>query len=252
LVYQNGLFHSFSHHGAFSNADKGKCLHDVNEALKTASADLHCTDTLLITFGTSYVFKYIPTNSVVANCHKFPASNFERYRLTVEGIVDDWSSLIRKLRTSNPALSVVLTISPIRHWKDGAHDNQLSKAILLLAIDELQQQVEKTYYFPSYELLLDDLRDYRFYREDMLHPNATAIKYIWEAFRKTYFDKHTEQIIDEWNSIAQALNHRPLNSKTEQHKQFLNQTLLSLDAFQKKYPYFALENERNNLLSLLC
>jgi hypothetical protein len=250
LVFQDGLYHSFFHHGSFSNADKNECLSGINKALKTASDDLHCTDTLLITFGTSYVFKYLPANRIVANCHKFPASDFERYRLTVDEIVDDWAMLIQKLRKENSKLHVVFTVSPIRHRKDRAHDNQLSKAVLLLAIDRLQKQVENTCYFPSYELLLDDLRDYRFYGEDMLHPNAIAIKYIWEAFCRACFDEHTLQIIKEWSSIGQALNHRPLNGETAQHKQFLKQTLLRLDVFQKKYPYFALENERKKLFSL--
>ncbi|MDR1809400.1 MAG: GSCFA domain-containing protein [Prevotella sp.] len=248
LVYQNGLYHSFQHHGAFSNADKDKCLSGINEALKTASESLLRADTLLLTFGTAHVFRYIPTNAVVANCHKFPASDFKRSRLTIDEITDDWTALIRKLREQNPRLNVLFTVSPIRHLKDGAHGNQLSKAVLLLAIERLQQQVERTYYFPSYELLLDDLRDYRFYGEDMLHPNATAVKYIWDAFCKACFDEPTMQIINEWSGIRQALNHRPLNGETEQHKQFLKQTLLRLDAFRKKYPYFASEIERGKFI----
>jgi hypothetical protein len=252
LIFRDGLYHSFFHHGAFSNTNKVDCLSAINEALRIATGNLHRADTLLITFGTSYVFKYLLSNSIVANCHKFPASDFERFRLTTDEIVNDWILLIQQLRQKNPSLNVLFTVSPIRHRKDGAHNNQLSKAILLLSIDELRHRIERIGYFPSYELLLDDLRDYRFYDEDMLHPNATAINYIWDAFSKTYFDEHTLQICKEWNSIAQALNHRPLNGVTEQYKQFLKQTLLRLDVLQKKYPYFALENERNKIISSLA
>ncbi|GAB6011687.1 GSCFA domain-containing protein [Viscerimonas tarda] len=247
LVYHNDLFHSFFHHGDFSDADKGACLAKLNESLKTASEDLHHADTLLITFGTSYVFKQRASNSIVSNCHKFPATDFERYRLTVSDIVADWSSLIQKLREDNPALNVLFTVSPIRHWKDGAHDNQLSKAILLLAIDEIQKQFENCYYFPSYELVLDDLRDYRFYAEDMVHPNALAEAYIWEAFAKAFFDSDTAQVIKAWSNLKQAINHRPFNPGTAVHQQFLRQTLLKFNSFQQKYPYFELGNEKKFL-----
>ena len=244
LIYNEGLYHSFFHHGVFSNADKDKCLSGINESLKAASEDLHKTNTLLITFGTSYVFRNVASANIVANCHKLPALSFDQYRLSVADIVNDWSLLIEKLRTNNPNLNILFTVSPIRHWKDGAHENQLSKAILLLAIDELQKKFAQVYYFPSYELLLDELRDYRFYAEDMIHPSDVAVKYIWETFGENFFNDETKQIIKEWNSIKSAINHKPFNSETEIHKQFLRQTLLRIEFFRQKYTYIRIENEK--------
>jgi hypothetical protein len=243
LVYRDGLFHSFYYHGAFSNAGKNECLADMNNALHAAAEKLSQTDTLLVTFGTSYVFKRRDTGEVVANCHKFPDSEFERYRLTTDEIVEDWSALIRQLREDNPSVRLLFTISPVRHLKDGAHGNQLSKAVLLLAVEALQRQFADVYYFPSYELLLDDLRDYRFYADDMLHPSEAALKYIWKAFGNAFFDGGTNQLLQEWTGIKQAIAHRPFNGGTNGHKQFLKQTLLRITAFRKKYPYFAMDNE---------
>jgi len=247
VFLHNGLYHSFLHHGDFSKADKAECLHRINNACQKASDDLQQADTLLITFGTAYVFKHIASESVVSNCHKLPASNFDRYRLSVEDIVNEWSDLINRLKQDNPQLNILFTVSPIRHWKDGAHDNQLSKAILLLAIDELQKKHGNIFYFPSYELLLDELRDYRFYAEDMIHPNDVAVKYIWESFSDTFFDDETMSVMKLWNNISQAINHRPFNAENEMHKEFLRQTLLKLEAFQQKYPYFRCEKEKLSL-----
>jgi len=247
LFLHDGLCHSFLHHGDFSNPIKEECLANINQEYEKAAANLFQTDTLIITFGTAYVFENRKTSEVVANCHKLPASQFSRSRLTVKQIVTEWTELIRVLRSDNPDLNLLFTVSPIRHWKDGAHENQLSKATLLLAIDEICRNHNNIYYFPSYELMLDDLRDYRFYAEDMIHPNDTAVKYIWDAFKDTFFDSQTENIIKEWQHIKLAVSHRPFNPDTAEHKQFLRQTLLKLDAFCEKYPYFDCSKEKDIL-----
>lgn len=238
-----GLYHSFYHHGSFSSIDKVNCLTGINKQLEKASGDLLQADVLFVTFGTAYVFKSKEIDMVVGNCHKLPASYFDRYRLNVDEITDDWEELIKKLRQINPKLKILFTVSPIRHLKDGAHDNQLSKSTLLLAIDKLQQSVSDTYYFPSYEIVLDELRDYRFYNDDMVHPNDTAIKYIWERFAEIYLSTESISIINEWRKIFLALNHRPLNEQSEEYKLFLRQTLLKLKAFNEKYPYICCSNE---------
>lgn len=238
-----GLYHSFYHHGSFSSIDKVNCLTGINKQLEKASGDLLQADVLFVTFGTAYVFKSKEIDMVVGNCHKLPASYFDRYRLNVDEITDDWEELIKKLRQFNPKLKILFTVSPIRHLKDGAHDNQLSKSTLLLAIDKLQQSVSDTYYFPSYEIVLDELRDYRFYNDDMVHPNDTAIKYIWERFAEIYLSTESISIINEWRKIFLALNHRPLNEQSEEYKLFLRQTLLKLKAFNEKYPYICCSNE---------
>lgn len=244
-----GLYHSFYHHSSFSGIDKDKCLENINSKLPQSFEDLRQADILFLTFGTAYVYQSIEQGMVVGNCHKLPASNFDRYRLNVDEIVQGWSVLINDLRCINPSLKIVLTVSPIRHFKDGVHENQLSKSILLLAIDELIKSNSGLYYFPSYEIVLDELRDYRFYNEDMIHPNSVAINYIWERLSDTYFAEEVHPIIEEWRKIHLALNHRPFNSDTDEYKHFLRQTLLKLKAFNNKYPYICCEDEISDLES---
>ncbi len=247
IFEHKGLYHSFSHHSSFSHSDKEKCLEQMNSRLKKASGDLRRADILFITFGTAYVFQNKETGSVVGNCHKLPANHFDRYRLSIEDIVQDWSSLLKQLKEINPSLQIVFTVSPIRHLKDGAHDNQLSKSVLLLAIDQLCKSDQSLHYFPSYEIVLDELRDYRFYNEDMVHPNSVAVRYIWERLIETYMHNETCLIIDEWRKIFSALNHRPLNVDSEEYKLFLRQTLLKLKAFDDKYPYICCEEEISDI-----
>jgi hypothetical protein len=242
-----GLYHSFWHHGNFSNMDKDKCLTKINAGLTRSADDLREADILFITFGTAYVFFSKEQNMVVGNCHKLPASAFDRFRLNIDDIVNEWTLLIGALREINPLLRIIFTVSPIRHLMDGAHENQLSKSTLLLAIDKIIQSGEGMHYFPSYEIVMDELRDYRFYTEDMVHLDSVAIKYIWKRFSETYFDTETHPIINEWRKLYQALSHRPINSDSEDYKHFLRQTLLKLKAFNNKYPYICCTDEISDL-----
>lgn len=252
-IYEyKGAFHSPWHHGAFSDTDKDRCLNKINNSLDKAENDLKNADILIITFGTSYVFRSKDTGVVVGNCHKLPANHFDRYRLDIDTITQYWNKLIKELKEVNPSLRILFTVSPIRHLKDGAHDNQLSKSTLLLAIDKLIQTNPDTSYFPSYEIVLDELRDYRFYKEDMTHPSATAIKYIWERFSETYFDEKTLKAMNEWQKIFLAIRHKPSNAQSDEYKDFLRQTLLKLEAFNKKYPYICCKEELSNLQSTLA
>lgn len=243
LFEHRGIYQSFWHHSHFSDTDSDLCLHKINESFIQASQHLATSSVLFITFGTSYVFELRESGLIVGNCHKVPSSAFNRYRLSMDTIVEDWTAIIQQLRTINPNIKIVFTVSPIRHLKDGLHDNQLSKATLLLAIDKLCSANTECFYFPAYEAVMDDLRDYRFYAEDMTHPNNTAIRYIWELFGKTFFDSKTEAIINEWNKLNAAINHRPLNEQGEEYKQFLIQTTEKLNKFQEKYPYLCCNNE---------
>ncbi|MDU1889714.1 MAG: GSCFA domain-containing protein [Dysgonomonas sp.] len=243
LFEYKGLYHSFYHHSSFSGIDRDKCLAHINSELSISSDVLKQADTLFITFGTAYVFRFKEDNIIVGNCHKLPASSFDRFKLNVEDIVNDWQLLINSLTEVNPKLQIIFTVSPIRHIKDGLHENQLSKSTLLLAIEKLKQTNSNTYYFPSYEIVLDELRDYRFYNEDMVHPSDTAIKYIWERFSDTYFTQESISIVNEWKKINLALNHRPFNEQGEEYKLFLRQTMLKLQTFIEKYPYICCSNE---------
>lgn len=244
LFEHNGLYHSFYHHSCFSGTDETKTLERINSRLRVGQDRFRQIDILFITFGTSYAFEHKESKDIVSNCHKLPASNFNRYRLTKEDIVVTWTEIIQELQQRNQKLKIIFTVSPIRHLSDGMHENQLSKATLLLSIDSLCQNFENVEYFPSYEIMLDDLRDYRFYADDMIHPSNLAIEYIWDIFKKVYLAKDSEAIIAEWEKIKQAINHRPFNERSEEHKHFLKQTLLKLNKFGAKYSYLLLDSER--------
>jgi hypothetical protein len=181
-----------------------------------------------------------------------PAATFEHTRLTVEEIVEDYAALIEEMRQINPACKYVFTVSPIRHAKDGAHGNQLSKAVLLLAIDRLQKMFpEDVLYFPSYEIVLDELRDYRFYNEDMNHPSPTAIVYIWERFAECFFLPGTQKVIETCRDIRKALMHRPMDGSSEGYIAFLKQIVLKINELEKKYPNLDFEKEKERCHTLL-
>ena len=243
IFFHEGLFHSFLYHSSYSHPDKDQFLNNINASLSALREKIATYNVLIITLGTSYVYSQKATGITVSNCHKIPANKFERNILSVENIVDEWQKLITCLRAINPNLKIVFTVSPIRHWKDGAHQNQISKAILLVAINEIISRTDNSVYFPSYEIVLDDLRDYRFYEEDMIHPNKTAIKYIWEKFGDMFFCKETLQINKEWEKLNKAINHRAFNENLPDYQLFLKQTLLKLEQFSSKYPYIYCENE---------
>lgn len=183
LFFHQECYHSYMHHGSFSATNQEIVLDTINTRLSKASQRLAQTEVLIITFGTAWVYYLQSTREVVSNCHKMPAKKFVREKLTVNDIVEIYSSLIAKLQQCSPNLRLLFTVSPIRHVKDGLHENQLSKATLLLAVDELTRRFpEQISYFPAYEIVMDELRDYRFYADDMVHPSALAIQYIWERF----------------------------------------------------------------------
>lgn len=212
LMQHDGKWLSLMHHGCFSSSQRDTCLCQINERLTRAAERLKNTDLLVITFGTAWVFRYKPDGRIVSNCHKIPASEFERFRLESEEIVTEYTALIHRLREVNPSLRVIFTVSPIRHWKDGAHGNQLSKSVLLLAIDSLVHRLEKVHYFPAYELVMDELRDYRFYAEDLLHVSPVTVEYIWERFRDTYMGKDAFQLMTRIDKVNKTLLHRPTDA----------------------------------------
>ena len=177
---------------------------------------------------------------------------FDRQLLTVGEIVAEWKGLLLSLWEQNPELKILFTVSPIRHWKDGAHGNQLSKATLLLAIDALQKEFpEHTAYFPAYEIVLDELRDYRFYAADMLHPSEVAVEYIWERFSEVCFPAETRSFMAEWEAVAKALSHRPLHPESAAYRDFLRQTMLKMERLTEKYPKLADTTEYGRLKDLL-
>ena len=220
LFENRGLWQSFSHSSLFSAITPDQCLRNINESYQKAIDMLQKTDYLLITFGTAWVYEDQKSGRVVSNCHKLPAANFSRRRLTVDEIVSEYSKLINELTDKLPDLKLIFSVSPIRHWKDGVHENNLSKSILLLAIEALQNQFANVDYFPAYEIQLDELRDYRFYTADMLHPSEMAIDYIWAKFCETYFSESTLKLKKELEQLSVDLAHRPLHPESEEYRLF--------------------------------
>ncbi len=204
----NGLWHSYGHHSRFSAPTAEECLQKINARFEQAVENLRQADFLFLTFGTAWAYTHCETGEIVSNCHKMPESIFERVFLTDKVIIENYSEILRRLAAINPKLQIVFTVSPMRHWKDGAHGNNLSKASLLLAIEQMQHK--NISYFPAYEIMLDELRDYRFYAEDMQHPNDVAINYIWKRFSETYFTPETQKIATEAEKQNRALAHRPI------------------------------------------
>lgn len=246
LFRYRGLWHSAMHHGMFSAEKAEDVLEGINQCLKNARGVLkNGPDCLLITFGTAWVYEEKATGRVVGNCHKLPEREFVRRKLSVEEIVSDYTSLLSEMWMGNPNLKILFTVSPIRHVRDGMHANQLSKATLLLAIDALQKTfVENVFYFPAYELLLDELRDYRFYAEDMVHPSEVAVRYIWERFSRACFTTEALQIMEESENIRKSLSHKPFYPSSDEYKRFLGQIVLKIDQLNGKYPYLDFQNER--------
>jgi hypothetical protein len=248
LLLHNNLWLSLHHHTSFSRVDKADCLTNINRQLENAHTHWSKAQRLIITFGTARIYQLNKTGEPVANCHKIPAKEFTRRMLSVDEIVEEWSNLLNSCFASKPNLKVLFTVSPVRHWKDGAHGNQLSKSTLLLAIAQLVDRFpENVFYFPSYEIMMDDLRDYRFYADDMLHPSPMAIEYIREKFRGAFISPEDDKIIKEIESIVQACRHRPFNANTKEYKLFVEKTRQKIADMEARIPGVSFEEE---LLSL--
>ncbi len=238
LFFASGQWHSWMHHSHFSAETVSDCLANINGRLEQAKTHLKASDWMIFTWGTAFVYQHKALKQVVGNCHKQSDKLFERRKLSVQEIVEVWQALLADLKRVNPKLKVLFTVSPIRHTKDGMHENQLSKATLLLAIDELCRCCPDCFYFPSYEIVMDELRDYRFYADDMIHPSGKAIAYIWECFADCYFSKETQTILREWEEIKRGLDHKPFRPDSEAYRQFLSQIVLKIHRIKEKLPYF--------------
>ncbi|MCC6463610.1 MAG: GSCFA domain-containing protein [Saprospiraceae bacterium] len=245
----NGLWHSWEHHGVFSKPERADLLQGMAAAQAEAQAFLQKTSCLLLTLGTADVFVLRSTGVVVANCHKAPASWFEQRRLSVAETTDVLANVLQPLKKLLPGLQVILTVSPVRHLRNGFVDNQRSKAVLTLAAAALCDTLPDVHYFPAYELLLDDLRDYRFYAADMVHPNETAIDYIWEYFVETWFPADTRERLRQIEKILAALRHRPFNPDTAQHRAFAARQLEAIQALETACPEIRLDDEKKYFLS---
>lgn len=252
LFHHEGVYHSFTHHSRFSSPSAAECLDNINGRLFASAEKIRNTRYMVITLGTAYVYRLKTTGEVVANCHKLPEKMFDRSMLSVEEIVSEWKGLLLSLWEQCPEMKLIFTVSPIRHLKDSAHGNQLSKATLLLSADALQECFpERIAYFPAYEIMMDELRDYRFYADDMLHPSVFAVDYIWQRFTESYLSDEAKTFLKEWSEIWRAINHRPLHPESKAYKDFLSQTLLKMERLRGKFPSFDCAEEMEIIKSKL-
>ena len=220
---RDNLWHSWLHASEFSAPDEATCRKRVGERFTEACGKLRQADVICFTFGTNRVYEH--AGRVVGNCHKEPASQFVERSLTIKEIVGRWRTLLDRIRTVNPTAEIIFTVSPYRYAKYGMVENQRAKATLLLAIEELTREMERVYYFPAYEILLDELRDYRFYASDMLHPSEVAVNYICQRFTSWAFTPEALKFAQEWERTERDLAHRPLNPDSDAHKAFLEKVM---------------------------
>lgn len=251
LFNNKGTWVSFDHYTDFSSGDPDEILKKINERSAEALKFISSAEFLFVTFGTARVYRWLRSGRIVSNCHKIPASGFAHELLTVEDITVLWVNQLDKLKSLFPGLHVIFTISPVRHWKDGAHGNQISKAVLFLAVEKLLEHPSKPSYFPAYELLMDDLRDYRFYEDDMLHPSSMATDYIWDAFCSCYFDNTTTSLWKEAAKISKAVSHRIQSDSRDQIIKFAENMISRIDSVTARHPYINLDMERTYFQKLI-
>ena len=237
LLFYNDKWLSLNHHGCFSNVDVDICLDNINKSIINMHDNLISTKYIFITFGTSIVYFFKETGNVVGNCHKMPAEKFYMKRVSLDETVKSIENIVNSLTKLNPNINIVLTVSPIRHWKDGPVENQLSKSTLLLAVNELVKHHDNVAYFPVYEIMNDDLRDYRFYEEDMIHPNNVAIKYIWELFINTFMDESCIEPMKLVEKLNTALAHRITADNSTEYNKFTNYLSTLKDNLKRQYPF---------------
>ncbi|MEZ7499152.1 GSCFA domain-containing protein [Flavobacterium sp. Arc3] len=240
IFFYNERWHCYDAHSDLSNAYSFILLKDLNDIIQSTWTQLSEASHIIITYGTAWVYRNIESDTLVANCHKVPQKQFNKELLSVDEIQESIDNTLNLIHSVNPNCNIILTVSPVRHIKDGFVENQWSKSNLISAIHSIHNSQLITYnYFPSYEIMMDELRDYRFYTEDMLHPSQVAIDYIWKRFRETYISETALSTMDEVETIQKSLSHRPFNPNSESHQKFetkLNNkiaTLVSQYSFMK-------------------
>lgn len=244
-------WNSFSHHSQFSHTKKEIVVEKINHALEETRDFLSNTTRLILTFGTANVFVHKKTDEVVSNCHKIPQQEFIKKRLTIEEIKNSLTSVLQELKKALPDLEIILTVSPVRHIKDGLIENQRSKATLIMGLEQIVKQHDFIHYFPSYELLLDDLRDYRFYKKDMIHPTDVAIDYIWNFFAETWYSQKTIDLNKKIRKIRQAIEHRPFQPDSPAHLDFIKKQLQLIQKVETEHEFLSFEKEKNAYLQFL-
>ena len=233
---ENQQWHSFDAHSSLSNPSKEQIITDLNNAISRTSTQVNTASHIIITLGTAWVYRKTSSNKVVANCHKVPQSNFTKELLSVEEVVKSLKQVITFVQSVNPTVQFIFTVSPVRHLKDGFLENQRSKAHLIAAIHQVLNE-DRVSYFPSYELMMDELRDYRFYAKDMIHPNETAIEYIWEKFVEVWLASNTSSTMKKIEKVQKGMLHKPFNENSDQHQKFLVKLNVLKSEIQTEFPH---------------
>lgn len=248
LNRREDIWFSWKHHGRFSGTDKSKLLNNINESIEEAHGFLKNAKWLILTFGTAYSYQLIGENYLpVANCHKIPQSNFSKKLLSIEEIQTALDNCFHQLRNFNPDLNIILTVSPVRHIKDGIIENNRSKARLLEAAHHLEEKFSRIYYFPAYELVIDVLRDYRFFESDLVHPNQQATGFVFNNFLNNFFDKETREIATELEKIISATEHKPFHKDAQEYKRFIKNTMEKIDKIVARHPWLNFDQEKEKL-----
>lgn len=244
-------FHSWEFHSDFSRSTSEEALKVMNESFDKARNQLINANYLFITFGTAHLFQHIQSSIEVSNCHKISGSQFSKRYLKTAEIVQLITDAIEKIKAFNPNCKFIFTVSPVRYLAFGFEENNLSKSYLISAVHEICESNENAYYFPAYELVMDDLRDYRFFTEDFLHPNRMATQYVWENLAQVLFSENTQSLLVEIDKILSAANHRPRNPNSMAHKSFLEKYLLMIERLEQLYSHLNFLKEKQKFINEL-
>ena len=237
VFFYNERWHSFETHSSLSNTDKNELINHLNSIANTTYNTIKEATHIIITLGTSWVYTHIDSKKTVANCHKVPQKEFSKHLLSVDTISENLKTITRLIRSINKNGSIIFTVSPVRHTKDGFIENTRSKSHLISAIHNSIKNTPNHFYFPSYEIMMDELRDYRFYKEDMIHPNKTAVTYIWEKFISTWFNEESLKTMQKVEEIQKGLAHKPFNPDSEAHKKFIKNIAQKKETLLQAFPF---------------
>ena len=251
LFYLNDLWQSWQHHSMFSGMDQQAVLNTINKFQQQAHQFLRKANWMIITLGSSFSYKLVDGGTPVANCHRAPSQWFNKHLIEISEITNKLDDTIIQLKAFNPGLKIIFTISPVRHLRDGVIDNNRSKARLIEAVHQIEQQFEHCYYFPAYELVIDVLRDYRFYDIDLAHPNYAATEFVFEKFKEHYIENKSLELMDDIKKMVNAYRHRPFNPLTNSHQSFLNASLAKARQLQKQLPHLDFSEQINYFIQSL-
>jgi hypothetical protein len=250
LIQQDGLFHSMDHHGSFSGSDKEKVAKKINASIDTAYAHLIKSKFIFISPGTSWVYRHKTLDHIVGNCHKIPQTQFDKFLLSYEETCNSLENIYQFIKDITPTANIIWTVSPVRHLRDGMAANQKSKATLILATAEMMRRHNDCFYFPAYEIMIDQLRDYRYYADDMIHPSNAAIDIIWELFRENYLDEKDKQLHSMIEKIQLGMQHRFLHDQQKAKNDFAKKQLEQIDKISNLKAGLDFSQERRYFTSL--